>query len=117
MSGREMLVVRFWHAEDDYIDACFDRQSYFLLRQEHFRYIRSRTFTVTSSYSDFRMVDGGLIFPFQTEQESDFRLLDGDLIFPFNTERDPEYRRTSKVMSIKLNVRIDPAVFKMPTEH
>jgi hypothetical protein len=108
VSGREMLVIRLWQAEDDYVDNYFDTQSYFLLRQEHAHRISSATFRVTSSYSDFRMVEGGLIFPFHTVQEFD---------------QTPEWSATtthsssSNVLSIKVNVPIDPAIFKAPSQH
>ncbi|MBZ5569540.1 MAG: hypothetical protein LAN64_17060 [Acidobacteriia bacterium] len=108
VSGREMLVVRLSYAEDNYVDNYFDAQSYFLLQQVRVHKISGAILRITASYSDFRMVDGGLIFPFHTVQESDQ--------IPARSAT-PTHRASSNVLSIKLNVPIDPAIFKAPIQH
>ncbi len=107
VKGRKMVVVRFWHG-GNYTDDFFDAQSYFLLQEQNVHKTSFATVKVIRTYSDFRTIEGGLIFPFRLDQEFD--------VTPASTAV-PMRSASRKVLVIKVNIPLDPAIFQAPTQH
>jgi len=98
MEGTDVYKLKITKKSGDVEYDFIDASSYLKLKETNTHKYKDKEVTADVIYSDYRKVDGGILFPFSVEQ----REAGGSQGQPMNAEK------------VEVNVPVDENIFKMP---